>query len=79
MLSAKLEHMAKTENRPNLILRTAPTGVAAFNINGTTPHSLMNLPVPLPTGPYREVSGPALKRIQDKLGAVYFLIETRSQ
>ena len=45
VLSAKLQEMADDLGRPQPIVRTAPTGVAAHGIRGRTLHALFRLPV----------------------------------
>ena len=45
VLSAKLQEMADAFQRPQPIVRTAPTGVAAHGIRGRTLHALFHLPV----------------------------------
>jgi ATP-dependent exoDNAse (exonuclease V) alpha subunit len=42
---ARLQELATEAGRPNLVLRAAPTGIAAFNFSGKTIHSLLRLPV----------------------------------
>jgi len=45
MISAHLQYRAQLAGRGNPIFRAAPTGVAAFNIQGRTLHGLLHLPV----------------------------------
>jgi len=45
MISAKLQERAQAAGKGNPVFRAAPTGVAAFNIQGRTLHSLLHLPV----------------------------------
>ena len=45
MISTHLFEMARNAGRGDPVLRGAPTGVAAFNIQGRTLHSLLYLPV----------------------------------
>lgn len=50
---------------------TAPTGVAAFNIDGYTLHSFLSLPT---KGEFKDLEGERLQRLQDKLSSVKYLI-----
>ena len=49
----------------------APTGVAAFIIDGRTLHSLLHLPV---RGDFKEMEGNILLKLQDELSCTKFLI-----
>ncbi|XP_031785938.1 uncharacterized protein LOC116417348 [Nasonia vitripennis] len=54
---------------------TAPTGIAAYNIQGLTIHRLLQLPVEHGgTAEYKELSGPALKQIRQTLQNVDLII-----
>lgn len=44
-ISTELQSLALQENKPNPVIRLAPTGIAAFGINGMTIHSALSLPV----------------------------------
>ena len=44
-ISAELRNLASHENKPDPVMRLAPTGIAAFGINGMTVHSALSLPV----------------------------------
>ena len=44
-ISAELQDLAHQRGKPNPVARLAPTGVAAFGINGMTIHSALSLPV----------------------------------
>jgi ATP-dependent DNA helicase PIF1 len=44
-ISTELQNLASQENKPNPVMRLAPTGIAAFGINGMTVHSALSLPV----------------------------------
>ena len=56
----------------------APTGVAAFNINGTTIHSAFSIPI-TNSNKKLELKGENLKRLQDKLRDVeYVIIDEKS-
>ena len=49
----------------------APTGVAAFNIEGHTLHSLLSLPV---KGDFKELQGEQLHQMQQSLADMEYLI-----
>lgn len=49
----------------------APTGVAAFNVNGHTLHSLFNLPV---KGDFKDLEGDCLHQLQQSLSTMKYLI-----
>lgn len=54
---------------------TAPTGIAAYNIEGLTVHTLLQLPVEHGcTAKYKELSGAALKQIRQSLENVDLII-----
>jgi hypothetical protein len=44
-ISVMLQEIAGQHDRENPLQRAAPTGVAAYAINGSTLHSLLQLPV----------------------------------
>ena len=44
-ISTELQNLAAQEDKPSPVMRLAPTGVAAFGINGMTIHSALSLPV----------------------------------
>ncbi|PKB96074.1 hypothetical protein RhiirA5_367638, partial [Rhizophagus irregularis] len=50
----------------------APTGVAAFNIEGSTIHSSLSVPI---CGVNVELEGEFLKKLQRKLKYIYFIID----
>ena len=55
---------------------TAPTGVAAFNVNGSTLHSLLGLPV---KGDFKELEGSRLHTVHESLaGTDYIIIDEMS-
>ena len=55
---------------------TAPTGVAAFNVNGYTLHSLLSLPV---KGDFKELEGSRLNSTQESMADIdYFIIDEMS-
>jgi len=49
----------------------APTGVAAFNIDGSTLHSLLSLPV---KGDFKDLEGEHLNKLQHSLQSMEYLI-----
>ena len=49
----------------------APTGVAAFNIDGNTLHSLLSLPT---KGEFKDLKGEHLKRLQQSLASMRYMI-----
>jgi ATP-dependent DNA helicase PIF1 len=49
----------------------APTGVAAFNVDGYTLHSLLSLPT---RGEFKDLEGEHLNRLQQTLGGMEYLI-----
>ena len=49
----------------------APTGVAAFNIEGHTLHSLLSLPT---KGKYKDLEGERLRHMQQSLAGMHYLI-----
>ena len=55
----------------NRVCVAAPTGVAAFNIEGHTLHSLLSLPV---KGDYKDLEGECLHQLQQSLAGVDYLI-----
>jgi ATP-dependent DNA helicase PIF1 len=62
-------------NQPTTVI--APTGVAAFNINGTTIHSTLSIPI-MNDKKY-ELVGIGLKNLQEKLQEVsYYIIDEKS-
>ncbi len=50
---------------------SAPTGVAAFNVNGHTLHSLLELPI---KGEFKDLDGNRLQQLQLRLNGVKYLI-----
>ena len=65
---------------PKLIQVAAPTGTAAFNVSGSTIHSLLQLPVPTPkTNPVPDLSSDQLRRLQmDFRGCKMLVIDEMS-
>jgi ATP-dependent DNA helicase PIF1 len=49
----------------------APTGVAVFNVQGCTLHSLLHLPT---KGEFRELQGEQLQNLQETLNGVKYII-----
>ena len=49
----------------------APTGIAAFNIDGNTLHSLLSLPT---KGEFKDLEGEHLNRLQQALSSIQYLI-----
>ena len=57
------------------MLIAAPTGCAAFNVNGSTLHSLLQLPVPMDfNNPAPTLQGDQLKRLQFELKNAKILV-----
>ena len=71
MISSHLQDRARTAGRSNPVFRAAPTGVAAFNIQGRMIHSLLHLPVKKSFAP---LSPTTLSSLQDKFKDCEFLI-----
>lgn len=55
----------------NKVRIVAPTGVAAFNVDGNTLHSLLSLPT---KGEFKDLEGEHLNRIQQSLACMEYLI-----
>ena len=53
------------------VLIVTPTGVAAFNVEGETLHSLLSLPT---TGEFKPLEGQRLQKLQEKWKDVRYLI-----
>ena len=74
MLSQYLRESPLATMRP-ILRRLAPTGVAAFNINGETYHSALALrPDSLVSGIFREIAPARLTALQESWGHVRYLI-----
>src|SRR5436305_2005654 len=71
MISAHLQDRARIAGKGNPVFRAAPTGVAAFNIQGRTIHSLLRLPV---RKTFTPVSPTTLSGMQDDFKDCEFLI-----
>ncbi len=50
---------------------TAPTGVAAYNVDGYMLHSLLSIPV---TGDFKDLEGERLSALQESLCGIRYLI-----
>lgn len=73
-ISQFLSDSPLASTRP-ILRRLAPTGVAAFNINGETYHSALALrPNPSTSGLFGEVAPSRLAALQESWGAVRYLI-----
>ncbi|CAG8693793.1 19015_t:CDS:2 [Cetraspora pellucida] len=76
-IQQRLQEIAKRnriDSSPVIVL--APTGVAAFNIHGTTIHSALSLPVNCNNF---DINGECLKQLQKKLNGVkYIIIDEKS-
>ena len=60
----------------NCLRVTAPTGVAAFNVDGYTLHSLLSLPI---KGDFKELEGSRLNSTQESMAGIdYFIIDEMS-
>ena len=72
----RLNTMARNgSNTPVQVI--APTGVAAFNINGSTIHSLLSVPINNKSG--IELEGNRLKQLQERLqNIIYLIIDEKS-
>jgi ATP-dependent exoDNAse (exonuclease V) alpha subunit len=69
---SQIQEMAAAAHKPNPIFRAAPTGVAAFNFQGKTLHSLLRLPVRKQAA--TEVSEGTLQALQALFRDCRFLI-----
>lgn len=66
-----------TENESSPVQVIAPTGVAAFNINGSTIHSTLS--VPIHNKAKSELDGNRLKQLQERLqNVIYLIIDEKS-
>src|SRR5204862_79856 len=78
MIRIRLCEIARSHdvNAESPIVVLAPTGVAAFNIRGTTIHSTLSIPVSSKTF---DLNGESLKKLQNRLkGISYFIIDEKS-
>ena len=70
-LIACLKHLLSSKVRVS-----APTGVVAFNVQGCTLHSLLQLPT---KGDFKDLQGESLNKLQQSLnGVTYFIIDEMS-
>jgi ATP-dependent DNA helicase PIF1 len=75
-IRARLRAMAEKDGK-SPVLVIAPTGVAAFNINGSTIHSTLSIPI-MNDKKY-ELNSIRLKQLQERLQNVsYFIIDEKS-
>lgn len=70
-ISTELQRLASQENKPNPVMRLAPTGIAAFGINGMTVHSALSLPV---KSQFNELPTSALPKHQHQWRDIKLLI-----
>jgi ATP-dependent DNA helicase PIF1 len=71
-LCARLQELAQQSGKDNPVVRTAPTGVAAFNIIGKTLHSLFRLPVKQKKS--SDLSNATLQSLQSVFKNIRFLV-----
>ena len=70
-----LSQLVEKYESSQFMLLAAPTGSAAFNINGSTLHSLFQLKCNFkPADPAPKLEGDPLKRLQSNCGKAWFLI-----
>lgn len=67
LLSARLDQLARAHCKSSPVVRAAPTGVTANNINGSTLHSLLRLPVSK-RGDINTLNNIDLGNVQARLG-----------
>jgi hypothetical protein len=78
LLSAQLDQLARAHGKESPVVRAAPTGVAANNINGGTLYSLLRLPVSK-KGDINLLNATEISNLQAKLGhLLYFIIDEKS-
>jgi len=73
LLSARLDQLAVANGHLPVVVRSAPTGVAANNINGSTLHSLLRLPVSK-AQELEPLVNSSLTNLQNKLRQFRYLI-----
>lgn len=71
VLSRTLSEMAASCDKPSPLARAAPTGVAAFNINGRTTYELLRLPV---NRLFEELPPASLTPLQQTFKNIHYLI-----
>jgi ATP-dependent DNA helicase PIF1 len=78
MLSTHLNILAERAKKSDPVVRGAPTGVAAFNIQGRTLHSLLRLPVRGHFNPLEAMPN-VLARLQEEWKNIrFFIIDEKS-
>jgi ATP-dependent DNA helicase PIF1 len=70
-ICARVQELAAQADKQNPVFRSAPTGIAAYNIVGRTLHSLLRLPV---KGRKSDLSGATLQSLQALFRHCRFLI-----
>jgi hypothetical protein len=76
-IRSRLQEMVGTKSKSPVVV-LAPTGVAAFNINGMTLHSGLSIPI-INDEKHLDINGERLKQLQDKLKDVrYVIIDEKS-
>jgi ATP-dependent DNA helicase PIF1 len=63
--------MARANSKPSPLARAAPTGVAAFSINGRTTYDLLRLPV---NRPFEKLPAASLTPLQQAFKDIHYLI-----
>jgi len=71
VLSSTLSEMASSRGKPSPLARAAPTGVAAFNINGRTTYELLKLPV---QRPFEDLPSASLAPLQQAFKDIHYLV-----
>jgi DNA replication protein DnaC len=71
VLSRALSELAATAGKPSPLVRAAPTGVAAFGINGQTTYNLLKLPV---QRPFEDLPPASLTPLQQKFKNIHYLV-----
>jgi ATP-dependent DNA helicase PIF1 len=73
VLCGRLSQMTRERGLPNPVLRAAPTGVVASEIQGRTLHSLLRLPVQKGTS-FDALTGAALSQLQLTFRNIRYLV-----
>ena len=71
VLSSTLSELAATAGKPSPLVRAAPTGVAAFGINGQTTYNLLKLPV---QRPFEDLPPASLTPLQQQFRNIHYLV-----
>ena len=71
VLSTTLCDMARANGKPSPLARAAPTGVAAFSINGRTTYDLLRLPV---NRPFEKLPAASFTSLQQAFKDIHYLI-----